>query len=515
MPTAVVTCNNLCDQLTGKLTLQVVCNDIILACDGVEISRVALPAPRVPVKITSAAGAVLPGPYYQDANGVITDINCNVYTPSATDTVDCVCAEDTRCFEVCTANGSNTYSRFSQGAAVNEGAAITSVFPPDNAPLTNLRWFPTSPWGTVASATWTQAAGMTQMESGGTPALAIAQGYILVPACYGSAQIRGKHDRKGRIGWWFGPTIGTATQIAETVLTSDALPSTYTPVQTVPGGGCRFFRSNMADAEGEIAMSFEWSLDGGATWTQIPGQFLAAAGCPTGGAVVFYTGSGEGPYTGSDGSTRTLAQLQALGGRPCVTPVTSSQYIQMAPVPLGATSQAGTLCDGSIATNLQLTAPTRLGPIPSGRAAFRDAAIFTPAATQNEQLHLVDTSQIAGVGTRSRACITFSQPVTNPVLHVGDIDRTLMDFAPYAAANGLTSLTRLSGSTNLQVNGLQVSSANPIPSGGVSFSNPVVPGTSGYGSIRLNGTFTQVCWDYVVVSDSVENHYLQVSTTCP
>ncbi len=105
----------------------------------------------------------------------------------------------------------------------------------------------------------------------------------------------------------------------------------------------------------------------------------------------------------------------------------------------------------------------------------------------------------AGLATNV-VTLTFSSPVTNPVLHVANMDLAQFGFA---GTVGLSTLTLLkgndSGSEGLDFLGLSspgkfIQDAAPGTSDSTlpGFAPPVSGPRSAYGSVRLNGTFTSL-----------------------
>lgn len=105
----------------------------------------------------------------------------------------------------------------------------------------------------------------------------------------------------------------------------------------------------------------------------------------------------------------------------------------------------------------------------NGTTGFSNAAVFSPA------LALSDSVEVTGSFTTPFTyTVTFSSPVTDPIMHVASLASTLH-------FPGIT-LTKVSGETNFVVSGNDVT-------GEFLNSNPCC-GSDRNGTILLNGTFT-------------------------
>ena len=125
-------------------------------------------------------------------------------------------------------------------------------------------------------------------------------------------------------------------------------------------------------------------------------------------------------------------------------------------------------------------------------ATFFSSSNYTPATPLSDGITtLAVASQGANVGT---ATFTFSAPVTNPVLHLNNIDGASWDAS---ATSGITSanIVKLSGNSHLTVNGTTIESDQPSVydlTSESTFANQI---ESGYGSIKLIGTFTTISFN--------------------
>ena len=101
----------------------------------------------------------------------------------------------------------------------------------------------------------------------------------------------------------------------------------------------------------------------------------------------------------------------------------------------------------------------------------------------------VNLSQPAG-----RVCINFTEPVTDPILYFSNIDWAQWDFTP---TTGLSSLERTAGNTLFEVNGKVIRANTGVTSNNFLTCTEAsqLPANGGYGSVRLKGTFTQICAD--------------------
>ena len=238
---------------------------------------------------------------------------------------------------------------------------------------------------------------------------------------------------------------------------------------------------------------------------------VSAADIAAGGVANTATGNATspgGPLTGQD--TENLI----------ATPAPVTAFITAINAVAGATSATGVICGRPVTVTMQNVAPGtqnaefRVPGASVGSDGLTDAAVYSPAATAATPVFVVDATSMTPVGARRKVCIDLGGPVTNPVLHVGDIDRTTFDFSPYAAANGLTGLNKISGSPKLTTSGLTVGSTTPGTTGSVDYSAPINGANAGYGSIQLTGTMSMICWDYVVTSDQADMHWFNVSVNC-
>ncbi len=101
-------------------------------------------------------------------------------------------------------------------------------------------------------------------------------------------------------------------------------------------------------------------------------------------------------------------------------------------------------------------------------------------------------------GATNTVILTFASAVTNPVIHVANLDVTQFSFA---ALGGLTSMTLLNGNggggDGIGVVGgpsFSILDLNPTTSDATlpTSSPPIAGARSAYGSVRLNGTFTTI-----------------------
>jgi hypothetical protein len=120
------------------------------------------------------------------------------------------------------------------------------------------------------------------------------------------------------------------------------------------------------------------------------------------------------------------------------------------------------------------------------------SSIYTPSFTGDR----VGWSY-AGGGT-GLVRITFTPAVTDPVLHWANVDDAQLEFAA-TVPFGLTSLTLLSGngdgsSDGLAVVGTQIRDINPVTTDATlpTSTPPTTGARSAYGSVRLNGTISEI-----------------------
>ena len=96
------------------------------------------------------------------------------------------------------------------------------------------------------------------------------------------------------------------------------------------------------------------------------------------------------------------------------------------------------------------------------------------------------------VGTM-RVTYTFDRPVTNPVLHFANLDAGTYNFnATTTSTGGSVSMTRLSGNNTFEFSGTSI---NTVPGSAVSGGCEDNNGGNGFGacgSVRFNGTYTQL-----------------------
>ena len=103
-------------------------------------------------------------------------------------------------------------------------------------------------------------------------------------------------------------------------------------------------------------------------------------------------------------------------------------------------------------------------------------------------------------GATNTVILTLASPVTNPVIHVANLDVTQFSFAGLA---GLTSMTLLNGNggggDGIAVVGgpsFSIGDFNPATSDATlpTSSPPIAGARSAYGSVQLNGTFTTIAF---------------------
>ncbi|MEZ5538090.1 MAG: cadherin repeat domain-containing protein, partial [Thiolinea sp.] len=127
-----------------------------------------------------------------------------------------------------------------------------------------------------------------------------------------------------------------------------------------------------------------------------------------------------------------------------------AEYIIPDAYSAGDLTATGNLCSGVMSLTMEDGAGSSDAILAtpgsaSGMTAFTDAAVFDPAAATATQGFVINTGAMGGVGARRKVTVDLGTTVTNPVIHLGDIDKTGLDFAPYAATNGLTSIAKVSG----------------------------------------------------------------------
>jgi len=169
------------------------------------------------------------------------------------------------------------------------------------------------------------------------------------------------------------------------------------------------------------------------------------------------------------------------------------------------------LFQGNLITYEIFPEPSQVGEIflmtangNQGMTVWEDASVFSPAATGPTNGMTINTGALTS-GDRVKACFTFAMPLTNPVINVGDFDRTAMDFAPYG---GVDSIVLLSSNGNIETDGLIFQAIDPNTAGALDYTNPLGSTPSGYGSLQVFGTFTELCWDYLHQNDNgPEQHF--------
>ena len=127
---------------------------------------------------------------------------------------------------------------------------------------------------------------------------------------------------------------------------------------------------------------------------------------------------------------------------------------------------------------------------------FSNPAVYTPSNSTGDKVgYLLFRSEGTEIFT-----ITFSEPVTNPVFHIANLDSMIFDFMPSGLSAG--DLKLLSGNGGADGDGLAVNPDNPIIEDGdplTAFGTeatdpiPMFPeARSAYGSVMITGTFTEL-----------------------
>jgi hypothetical protein len=132
--------------------------------------------------------------------------------------------------------------------------------------------------------------------------------------------------------------------------------------------------------------------------------------------------------------------------------------------------------------------------------------IYTPTKALSDRIGF----SAAGVAapTVGHMTITFAAPITNPVIHVANLDVSFLDFASTAGFGGLALL---SGNGGVDGDGLFVggpaifdgipATADLVPHTGIP---PIGGARSAYGSVRILGTYSALDFD-IITPLGIEN----------
>jgi len=142
------------------------------------------------------------------------------------------------------------------------------------------------------------------------------------------------------------------------------------------------------------------------------------------------------------------------------------------------------------------TTPTNsweLSTIDNSSPQFSYSTVYTPTIALTDR---VGYTSFVGSINPATITITFSAPVTNPIIDVANLDEMQI------TASGAMSLILLSGNggggDGLQVVGDVISDANPLGVGQDPSDPPLLTGDrSAYGSVELEGTFTTLTLNVV------------------
>lgn len=125
---------------------------------------------------------------------------------------------------------------------------------------------------------------------------------------------------------------------------------------------------------------------------------------------------------------------------------------------------------------------------------------YTPAVTSANMQILEINNATAGQTASYRLTITFDRAVTNPVLHITNVDNGTWNLSSTRQTNGsAVSLTKVSGNSALELSGTLINSTPQAAVNGGCAANDGSNPSGGCGSIRLNGQYKTVS---VLVTDT-------------
>lgn len=274
MPINLLTCGDLCNQLAAHLQFYSAADGSIhLDCDGTSLGVIP--------------SAVLPPPV------------------------------ERKCYETCSfipsPNADQQTVNVWNGVG-NEGATLTGAA---NFNTTDANG---NPWRTTPAPTTTVDAGATNYVyqfNTTTPQLATVEGYVTVPPgeCFcpnlTSIRFRQSSAGAGRYMWYASPDANPDNAAIVGAQHANNTNSAILTVPLDPDNPTTFWqRHYLANNTLDATVRLQYTLNG-TTWINVPDEWYSTTPDATSEKVT-WSGPVGGPFTGSDGTTKTLAELNAV-----------------------------------------------------------------------------------------------------------------------------------------------------------------------------------------------------------